>query len=148
MKKVLLLGGAGFIGYNITKYLAENRDYEISIADNFFRQGGKIDDLLQALIDKHNTTQSTLPKFILHYLSARIIPLRSWRNMRPWREKRNERDPRRMKTIFSSLYTEKIGMQACRLFQPEGDMCTGCSTTIVFREQEKAAVHLFVNLSM
>ena len=47
MKKVLLLGGAGFIGYNITKYLAENRDYSITIADNFFRNGGKIDDLLQ-----------------------------------------------------------------------------------------------------
>lgn len=54
MKKVLLLGGAGFIGYNITKYLAENRDYKITIADNFFRGGGKIDDLLQELIDKHD----------------------------------------------------------------------------------------------
>lgn len=53
MKKVLLLGGAGFIGYNITKYLAENRGYEITIADNFFRGGGKIDDLLQDLIDKY-----------------------------------------------------------------------------------------------
>ena len=32
-KKALLIGGAGFIGLNITKYLAENRDYEITIAD-------------------------------------------------------------------------------------------------------------------
>ncbi|MAD96972.1 MAG: hypothetical protein CMB99_06555 [Flavobacteriaceae bacterium] len=54
MKKVLLLGGAGFIGYNISKYLAEKREYEITIADNFFRGGGKIDGLLRALIDKHN----------------------------------------------------------------------------------------------
>lgn len=54
MKKVLLLGGAGFIGYNICKYLSENREYQITIADNFFRGGGKIDDLLQALIDKHS----------------------------------------------------------------------------------------------
>lgn len=53
MKKVLLIGGAGFIGYNITKYLAENRNYAITIADNFFRHGGKIDDLLQILVDKH-----------------------------------------------------------------------------------------------
>jgi nucleoside-diphosphate-sugar epimerase len=52
-KKVLLLGGAGFIGYNITKYLAENRNYTITIADNFFRGGGKIDDLLEALVQKH-----------------------------------------------------------------------------------------------
>ena len=54
MKKVLLLGGAGFIGYNITKYLAENRAYKITIADNFFRGGGKIDEMLQSLIDEHD----------------------------------------------------------------------------------------------
>ena len=51
-KKVLLIGGAGFIGYNITKYLAENRDYDITIADNFFR--GKKDDDLNALIESHS----------------------------------------------------------------------------------------------
>lgn len=41
-KRVLLLGGAGFIGFNITKYLAENRNYQLTIADNFAR--GKQDD--------------------------------------------------------------------------------------------------------
>lgn len=41
-KKVLILGGAGFIGFNITRYLCENRDYEVTIADNFFR--GKQDE--------------------------------------------------------------------------------------------------------
>lgn len=51
-KKVLLLGGAGFIGYNITKYLAENRDYSLTIADNFAR--GKQDELFNALIRQHN----------------------------------------------------------------------------------------------
>ena len=51
MKKVLLLGGAGFIGYNIAKHLAERGDCDISIADNFFRAGGKIDDYLQNLVD-------------------------------------------------------------------------------------------------
>ena len=54
MKKVLLLGGGGFIGYNIAKYLSEYRDYEITIADNFFRGGGKIDLILQQLIDQYN----------------------------------------------------------------------------------------------
>lgn len=49
-KKVLLLGGAGFIGLNISKYLAENRHYEITIADNFSR--GKKDEDLMALVDK------------------------------------------------------------------------------------------------
>lgn len=51
-KKVLLIGGAGFIGYNITKYLAEERDYELTIADNFFR--GKMDAYLTELVQNHN----------------------------------------------------------------------------------------------
>lgn len=50
-KKVLLLGGAGFIGFNITRYLAENRDYALTIADNFAR--GKQDEDFTALINKH-----------------------------------------------------------------------------------------------
>lgn len=48
-EKVLLLGGAGFIGLNIAKYLIDNRDYEIHIADNFFRSGGKKDTALLTL---------------------------------------------------------------------------------------------------
>jgi UDP-glucose 4-epimerase len=51
-KKVLLLGGAGFIGFNISKYLAENRNYSITIADNFAR--GKQDVLFNELVKKHN----------------------------------------------------------------------------------------------
>ena len=54
MKKVLLLGGAGFIGFNIAKYLVEKGGYNITIADNFFRAGGKIDSLLQSLVDQHD----------------------------------------------------------------------------------------------
>ncbi len=53
-KKVLLIGGAGFIGYNITKYLAENRDYALTIADNFAR--GKQDELFNSLVVTHNIT--------------------------------------------------------------------------------------------
>ena len=37
-KKVLILGGAGFIGFNIAKHLTENRDYQITIADNFMKK--------------------------------------------------------------------------------------------------------------
>ena len=54
MKKVLLLGGAGFIGFSIAKYLAEKGGYKITIADNFFRAGGKIDSSLQSLVDEHD----------------------------------------------------------------------------------------------
>ena len=54
MKKILLLGGAGFIGFNIAKYLSKKSGYKITIADNFFRAGGKIDSSLQALIDMYN----------------------------------------------------------------------------------------------
>jgi UDP-glucose 4-epimerase len=51
-KKVLLLGGAGFIGFNIAKFLSENRDYQLTIADNFAR--GKEDALFTELVNKHS----------------------------------------------------------------------------------------------
>jgi len=35
-KKVLVLGGGGFIGINIAQYLVKNRDYEITVADKVF----------------------------------------------------------------------------------------------------------------
>ncbi len=54
MKKILLLGGAGFIGFNIAKFLSEHRNYKITIADNFFRGGGKIDKYLEKLVNKNN----------------------------------------------------------------------------------------------
>ena len=51
-KKVLLLGGAGFIGFNIAKYLSEEKNYAITVADNFFR--GQMDEYLTALVKKYN----------------------------------------------------------------------------------------------
>lgn len=53
-KKVLLLGGAGFIGLNIAKFLSENRDYAITIADNFSR--GKKDEYLLELLKNPSTS--------------------------------------------------------------------------------------------
>ena len=46
-KKVLILGGAGFIGFNIAKNLLETTDYKITIADNLAR--GKKDDYLNKI---------------------------------------------------------------------------------------------------
>lgn len=51
-KKVLLLGGAGFVGMYIAKYLSENRSYKITVADNFAR--GKRDDLFNELVTKYS----------------------------------------------------------------------------------------------
>jgi nucleoside-diphosphate-sugar epimerase len=52
MKKVLILGGAGFIGYNVAQFLAENRDYELTIADDF--SSGAKDEEIKSLCEKHN----------------------------------------------------------------------------------------------
>ncbi len=51
-KNVLVLGGAGFIGFNLSKYLSRNSNYEITIADNQFR--GKKDKYLENLLSKKN----------------------------------------------------------------------------------------------
>jgi nucleoside-diphosphate-sugar epimerase len=42
MKKVLILGGGGFIGMGIARYLSEVGDYDITIADRVFR--GRIEE--------------------------------------------------------------------------------------------------------
>lgn len=55
--KVLLLGGAGFIGCSIAKYLVgSERDYKVTIADNFFRGGGKPDEDILSLQRDHGVT--------------------------------------------------------------------------------------------
>lgn len=50
--KVLVLGGAGFIGMNIIRELGKRGDSVITIADNFFR--GKMDEDLTALVNQFN----------------------------------------------------------------------------------------------
>ena len=47
--KILLLGGAGFIGYNLARSLNLNSKHDITIADNFFRHGGKPDQQIDEL---------------------------------------------------------------------------------------------------
>jgi len=52
MKKILVTGGAGFIGYNISKILADNPNNEVHIIDNLSK--GKKDDEFQTLLVKNN----------------------------------------------------------------------------------------------
>ena len=51
-KKVLILGGAGFIGFNVAKFLAENKDYQIAIADNFMKKNR--DEEFDKLVKNYN----------------------------------------------------------------------------------------------
>jgi UDP-glucose 4-epimerase len=51
-KSVLVLGGAGFVGFNLLKTLAEKNIYNLSLADNFSR--GKMDDSLSLIVEKYN----------------------------------------------------------------------------------------------
>ena len=50
MSNILLIGGAGFIGLNIARTLSDRGGNQVTIADNFFRNGGEIDDQLDELI--------------------------------------------------------------------------------------------------
>lgn len=52
MKKVLIMGGAGFIGFNIAKFLQQKKGYQITIADNLSR--GKMDSYLLEFINNEN----------------------------------------------------------------------------------------------
>jgi len=47
MKKALIIGGGGFIGSNITRYLLENRDYNVDVIDNFSRAANGKSPLLE-----------------------------------------------------------------------------------------------------
>jgi nucleoside-diphosphate-sugar epimerase len=81
MKKrsVLLLGGAGFIGYYIAKYLAENRNYALTIADDF--SGGSRDTDLATLcnayginvVDADLSGQSGFDVFNSHYDDVYVL---------------------------------------------------------------------------
>lgn len=53
MKKVLITGGAGFVGYHLGKRLA-GEGYQITVADNFFR--GKRNADFEALLQLPNVT--------------------------------------------------------------------------------------------
>lgn len=51
-KSVLIIGGAGFVGFNLLKNLAEKNIYKLSLADDFSR--GQMDNSLSLLVEKYN----------------------------------------------------------------------------------------------
>lgn len=56
MKKILVTGGAGFIGYNISKILSDNKENEVHIIDNFSK--GRSDEAFRELTDQSNVSFS------------------------------------------------------------------------------------------
>ena len=55
MKKVLIIGGGGFIGSNILKYILKNRDYNVDIVDDFSRNSA-----IENSLDKDNSSSKRL----------------------------------------------------------------------------------------
>ena len=52
MAKILITGGAGFIGYHLSKKLSEDKRNTVVILDNLHR--GKLDENLRSLISNDN----------------------------------------------------------------------------------------------
>src|SRR3989338_5155481 len=69
MTKVLITGGAGFIGYHLAKRLARQKGYNITLVDNFFR--GKRDADFTALIALTNIT----------FIEADLTEPKSWKKL-------------------------------------------------------------------
>ncbi len=73
MKKVLLLGGAGFIGYHLGRHLVDQGDCQVTLVDNFFRskQDEELDALLQSpavdIVEGDLTERSTFDQLDQKY---------------------------------------------------------------------------------
>jgi nucleoside-diphosphate-sugar epimerase len=54
MRKILITGGAGFIGYNISRILAEDDENDVHIIDDLSKE--EMDDEFKSLIERNNVT--------------------------------------------------------------------------------------------
>jgi UDP-glucose 4-epimerase/UDP-glucuronate decarboxylase len=73
MKRVLITGGAGFIGYHLARHHL-GRGNEVIIADNFFRAGGKADRHFEELT--RSAGAQFLPLDLTQPLPAGRLPAR------------------------------------------------------------------------
>jgi nucleoside-diphosphate-sugar epimerase len=78
-KSVLLLGGAGFIGYHIAKYLTGKKDYNLTIADDF-SSGDRDSDFTVLcntysikIIDADFSKQDSFSLFTSHYDDVYVL---------------------------------------------------------------------------
>ena len=62
MSRILVTGGAGFIGYHLAKNLLAN-DYKVDLLDNFSR--GVMDDELQMLSNEENIKMINLQQLTI-----------------------------------------------------------------------------------
>src|SRR3989344_4942311 len=57
MSKILITGGAGFVGYHLAKRLADQEGHKVVLAANVLRQGNEhADSDLESLLSKPNVT--------------------------------------------------------------------------------------------
>ena len=52
MRRIIVTGGSGFIGYHLANYLAEKKDTEVTVIDNHAR--GEADEMFKELISRDN----------------------------------------------------------------------------------------------
>ena len=51
MKKALIIGGGGFIGSNIARFLLNEREYKVDVIDNFSRSADGKSRILEQFRD-------------------------------------------------------------------------------------------------
>ena len=64
MKKILILGGTGFIGYNLSKTLQKDSNNIIHISDNLSR--GQLDNYIKSLLKNDNIRFVNKQQIILY----------------------------------------------------------------------------------
>lgn len=52
MRRIIVTGGSGFIGYHLANYLSESKNNEVTIIDNHAR--GKADEMFNKLVSREN----------------------------------------------------------------------------------------------